>query len=1271
MKTISAKAAAILLLAAAVSFGAGLPAFCYTSVPSGKVSPHEVPGRFVSWNTSEGLPSDKVLFIQEDEEGMIWLCTDRGLCRFDGTVFQNYGDKTSSGPLRDCRTRCVASGPEGMLWVGTESGLERFDKINGVSEVIDAVCGENGKTIAVKSLFIDSDWSLWMHADNGKIIHYNPENQHIESTDFKGAYFEGDYYYDHIFKDRNERIWVGGRATSVAKIENGDIATCTYPIRNPDTEHFEGSAFAEDSRGIFYATDDKGLLSTYDSKNNFFRTFSKIPIAAVCATTDRTGRIWFGGRNGLIRMNKEMDGYNRFTHNPENDKSVASNNIYCLYTDRSGNVWVGTDKGLSVFPDINNAIMGFGMENGLSSDSVTALMQDRDGLLWIGTEENGVDTLNLKNLSFGNLKYELLSGNLTAKTREREWETLRQYALHKAPNDGSLNENKVSALYQDSAGTIYIGLWSHIGFNTFDKESGTFKRHSLWSVPTGYVFPLLLEGNLWGANWYTGFLEDSRGQMWCTTWEGVGLNLFDRDKGEFTGVHFIPGDVPRMPRGTICSHFYDSKNGRIYMAGGKWYGYFDLRTRDFHRYVEKFPEGYPNKDILDSYYAHSPAKQIDIPVNSWDLRILTKSGDWMIVASANSVFKHNVLTDEVQVPNNPAAILEEYRGVGNGGRFSLGGDSLFVQTETGSTIYIKGEDRTIDISRDAPRTLPSRLGSCIAEDQDGFLWYGTTDNGLCRIDTATGEITSFRHEDGLVSGHEDSNEHEDDLLEGLPGNNIRDIFINSYGKIWVGTDKGLCYYDPSGKFVVAKGVGDVSVRRVLEDRRGRLWLSSDNGLIYYDYSDEIATTFHRSDGLRNESYSSAAALLSDGRMAFGGNYGFDIIDPEAMILNSCVTVALDGFKTAGGPQFQCIPQNISLKHRHNSFSVDFSSIFGSGLKKRYCLEGFDRDWNYSDNERVNIRYTNIPGGKYILRAEVLDKSGLWYGREVTIEVEPPVWLRWWFILGVIVLIIIIIVIIFKIRERMLILENIKLSKLVDEKTMQLTKEIESKNKFFSILSHDLRTPIHSLDLLSSVLMDNWTKTQEDDKVKRMTMINSSARRTMTILEDILNWAMSESGLLVAHKQPLVLKDAVDPVVESIEGICAGKNVRIMVEVDPKIKVSADPDMLSTILRNLLSNAIKYSYKDSCVKVSSIVREGKAVVSITDYGIGMTEEIKEKLFRIDAKLSVKGTDGERGSGLGLITVYEFLKKMDEEITVESTPGKGSTFSFTLDVVDFTL
>lgn len=1243
---------------------------------------------WISWDTSDGLPSNNILFIAEDDEGIIWLCTDRGLCSFDGTAFHTYGDTTSSGSLKDCRTRCVAISPTGIIWVGTESGLEEFDKKSGHSLPVDVVCKEGCNSVSIKALLTDSDGSLWIHTGNGQIIHYNPNNQEIESTDFKGAYLEGDYFYDHIFKDIHERIWTGGRATSIARITDGDIGTCTYPIRNPDTEHFEGSAFAQDNQGNLYATDDKGLLSVYDSTNGTFRTIFNIPVAATCATTDHRGRIWFGGRNGLIRMNGQMNGFERFRQVPEDNNSLVSNNIYCLCTDHRGNVWAGTDKGLSVYPATNNAINGFGTENGLSSKSVTALMQDKDGLLWIGTEENGVDTLNLNTLSCGNLKYELLNGNLSLNTREREKETLRQYALHKAPKDGSLNENKVSALYQDSAGTIYIGLWSHVGFNTYDKTSGTFKRHCLWSVPAGYVFPLLLEGNLWGANWYTGFLEDSRAQMWCTTWEGVGLNLFDREKGEFTGKHFIPGDVPRMPRGTICSHFNDFENGRIYMAGGKWYGYFDLQTRDFHRYVENFPEGYPNGDILNRYYSHSPARQIDIPVNTLDLRVLDKSGDWILIASANSLFEHNVVTDQVNVLHRPQKFRIEYEtftsvkgihvkwdeesvtairdksGEGfkvspsplpekcypipDGSRFSLGGDSLFVQTDKGSTIYLESEDRTIDISREAPRTLPSRLASCIAEDNDGFLWYGTTDSGLCRIDITTGEITSFRHEDE----------------SGLPGNDIRDIFISSTGRIWVGTDKGLCSYDPSGRFMTIGRVGTVSVRRVLEDQKGSLWISTDNGLICYDLVQDTATSFHSCEGLRNEAYSGAATMLSDGRMAFGGAYGFDIIDPEAMLSQAYPSTILSGFSTTDGTGYQYLPNTIRLTHSNNSFSLDFSSVLAPGLMKRYRLEGFDREWNYSDNERVKIKYTNLPGGSYILHAEILDHSGIWSGRSISIEVDPPLWLRWWFILTIAAISLMCVVIVVKIRERRLRIENLKLTRLVDQKTEQLKQQIDSKNKFFSILSHDLNNPVRSIDLLSSALLQNWNKMSEDERFRRMKMINSSAKGTTDILDDILTWAMTQTGVILAHKKTIILKEAVDAVVESLAGMCNEKNIRIIVEVDTAAKVYTDSDMLSTILRNLLSNAIKYSYKDSYINIHSFHKNGKTLVSIEDHGIGMTKESKEKLFKIDSKMSVRGTGGESGNGLGLITVYEFLKKMDEEIAVESTPGEGSIFTFTL-------
>ena len=178
------------------------------------------------------------------------------------------------------------------------------------------------------------------------------------------------------------------------------------------------------------------------------------------------------------------------------------------------------------------------------------------------------------------------------------------------------------------------------------------------------------------------------------------------------------------------------------------------------------------------------------------------------------------------------------------------------------------------------------------------------------------------------------------------------------------------------------------------------------------------------------------------------------------------------------------------------------------------------------------------------------------------------------------------------------------------------------------------------------------------------MINSSAKGTTDILDDILTWAMTQTGVILAHKKTIILKEAVDAVVESLAGMCNEKNIRIIVEVDTAAKVYTDSDMLSTILRNLLSNAIKYSYKDSYINIHSFHKNGKTLVSIEDHGIGMTEESKEKLFKIDSKMSVRGTGGESGNGLGLITVYEFLKKMDEDITVETAPGKGSTFTFTL-------
>lgn len=1277
------------------------------------VSVSGVPGKFLTFGTKDGLASDMVLDICEAADGTIWIATLNGLCRFDGAGFHTYCSRNKNGTLSDNRIRCICNGSDNCLWIGTESGLERFDMMTGLSEKVPVVTDSDGNAvdIAVKSVLCDSDSSLWMHLSDGKICHYFPDTGQMVSTVFNSARLEGDYWYDHIFKDRQGRIWVGGRATSVARISGGDICTTFYPVRNPDIEHFEGSAFALGEDGRFYASDDKGNFSEYDAVKDRFKTILKIPGGTTCATTDSAGRIWIGGRTALARLRKDNIGFDLYRNIPGEEQSVASNNIYCLYTDRNGNVWIGTDKGLSVFPAYNNAIQSFNIRNGLSSNAVTALMQDRDSVLWIGTEENGVDTLNLKTFRTGNLRYDLLGGRLSPQIHEREKETLSQYALHGLKSDGSINENRVSALYQDSHGIIYIGLWSHIGFNTFDKKSDIFKRYCLWSVPAGYVFPLLFEGNLFGANWYTGFLEDSRGNLWCTTWEGVGLNLFDRKKGEFTGVHFIPGDVPRMPHGTISTHVDDIENGRIYMAGGRWYGYFDLRSRDFHRYVENFPPGFPNAGIIEGYYRHSPAKQIDIPVNTLDLRVLDKYGDRVLVSSANSLFVHNVRTDEVEVLYKPEKFRIEYdlfrshdgiyvawdneyvkasrneecgfkvvragipAGVEDfsyGGSFSLGGDSLFVQTDEGSMIRIGNTGMAVNISLEASRTLPSRLASCIAEDNDGYLWYGTTDSGLCRIDVSTGDIRVFRNiadnqgADG--KGKTSAGNHREDSPVNSSCIDIRDIFVDSSGEIWVCTENGLWLKDSTDCFALVNALGNISVRRIVEDRSGRLWISSDGGLFCIGRDGARLYEFHERDGLSNETFSGAAAVLADGRLCFGGMDGFDIIDPDTLLDMPCPHVVLSGFRTSEDTLFHSVPDVVNLRYRDNSFSVDFSSPIRTGNPKRFRLDGFDKEWNYSYLPKVTARYTNIPGGKYTLDAEILDGSGVWCRSSVCLVVERPFWLQWWFILSAIVLAVLGIVVFVRIRMRFLKAENDKLARLVDKRTAQLIEEIESKDKFLSIVAHDLRNPMNSLKLLSYSLMMDWNNFPEEDRIRKVGVMNRAASDTADLLDDMLNWALAESGITVANKRNLVLKDAVDDAVRSLGGIFEKKNIRIENQVENDLSVMADKDMLAVILRNLIANAVKYSFEGGLVTVTSGQMDGKAIVSITDQGIGMDSLTIDKLFRIDAKISVRGTGGETGKGFGLVTVREFLDKMGEEIKVESSSGKGSRFSFTLAMPD---
>ena len=180
------------------------------------------------------------------------------------------------------------------------------------------------------------------------------------------------------------------------------------------------------------------------------------------------------------------------------------------------------------------------------------------------------------------------------------------------------------------------------------------------------------------------------------------------------------------------------------------------------------------------------------------------------------------------------------------------------------------------------------------------------------------------------------------------------------------------------------------------------------------------------------------------------------------------------------------------------------------------------------------------------------------------------------------------------------------------------------------------------------------------------LILSSSRSAFTLLENLMQWAKTQTGDISFNPQTIFINDMINSVVQLLSGNAFKKNIVIEVDVKKEDSIYADTTLLSTILRNLLTNAIKFSYSNSKIIVSAMRKENFQIISITDFGTGIDSVNLEKIFRIDSKFSKPGTNNEKGSGLGLILCKEFVELQGGCIWVESELKKGSTFSFTLPI-----
>jgi len=225
--------------------------------------------------------------------------------------------------------------------------------------------------------------------------------------------------------------------------------------------------------------------------------------------------------------------------------------------------------------------------------------------------------------------------------------------------------------------------------------------------------------------------------------------------------------------------------------------------------------------------------------------------------------------------------------------------------------------------------------------------------------------------------------------------------------------------------------------------------------------------------------------------------------------------------------------------------------------------------------------------------------------------------------------------------------------------------IAEKDKFFSILAHDLRGPLSTFVAATQILTEE-IQTMDMEEIEEITLsMKTSATNIYSLLENLLEWSQLKQGGMVFVPGKLNLKKKIEACIDVLYESAREKGIEIAISIPDEMEVFADNHMFDIVIRNLVSNAIKFTPVGGKVSVAADYNSDHSIeVKVSDSGIGMTPELKNKLFLLNENTSRKGTEGEMSTGLGLLLVKEFIEKHGGKIWVDSEVGKGSTFSFTI-------
>lgn len=1011
------------------------------------------------------------------------------------------------------------------------------------------------------------------------------------------------------------------------------------------------AGIAQDQYDFIWVATGSGL-ARYDGYT--FETFKKaehensLPSNDLTAIVAHGDYIWVGSWGGFCKIHIKTFKVTRI------DLGINTA-VRTLYLAGDNKIWIGTADGLIVYHTETGAIQRYNSkEHGLSHDMVRSIYQDDDKTLWVGTFDglnklkfgsNQFERIPLRTAANWIIKNHLILDIKPSSADSKLWIGTETglYRVHKSNGTsepiksakGGFSNEVIKCIYANHSNQLWLG--TDFGLNIFD--IGTKESQSQFHNPQR---PYSITNNvIWQI------FEDRGGILWFCTSNGLSrLNQYNN----FFTFHEVSQKRANNVIGNQIRSFLIDSNGNHWLATQNGVIRIDGKTQAQTLFNTGAPEQY--RILLDNVYT----------LIEDDLGRI-----WIGSAGGINIWNPVQKTMKAITSTETNGLTSNYIA-----KFSKQEDgTLWVSAWQGGLFKIVGN---LDIPEQITfQSVPSFSGSESHVSGRDFIWVIENDI-LYQVDHRSLETRSI-----------------DEIEKLTQTKSLHTLFYASNEQLWVSTDGGLIRWDTKNQKAYDHSIRDgqsTITTSIIEDDSGDIWSIANTSLQKFDKEGHHLEVFPLDKNLPiNNFYIGCAAKTVSGDLIFGGDNGYIQFDPAQASLNTyepkiyITEIEINNNKIAIDEVVNdriLLQQNVSfenglvLDYQERSVTFRFSSLDYSQAETNfyaYKLDGFDKEWTHVSGSTNFAIYSNLESGEYTFRVKTTKQNTQSNNAEATFSfvVNPPLYLSTGFILAYIVIAILVTYYSLKTYSARVKLKNeLQISRLERAHAEELD---QTKERFFTNISHELRTPI---SLILPPIQEIQKKGNLDQMSKNLiSLAERNSIRLLKLVNQILDFNKIENDTLSIKVTQLELVGYCEDVFSLFTD--QAQRHQIQFAIDKQIEhqeVWVDAEKIETILFNLLSNAFKFTPDQGAITLKLLLEEnstdfeqGAFVIQVSDSGVGIKSEEQSKIFERFYQAE-EGKNKDASSGIGLTLAAEYVELHHGAIEVTSQPQIGTTFTVKL-------